>query len=126
MTRSKMEVTFNDKDKIITIKTPGAHVITLDDKSGEVTITDSNKNSVKLGKDGITLDSASNIEIKAKGNINITATGNLALKATGNATCEGLQVGFKAQTAFSAEGNASAELKSSGMLTVQGSLVKIN
>jgi Rhs element Vgr protein len=126
VTRSKMEVTFNDKDKIITIKTPGSHVITLDDKAGEVNIVDSNQNAVKLGKSGITVDSASNIEIKAKGNINITASGNLALKATGNATCEGLQVSAKAQTAFSAEGTASAELKSSGMLTVQGSLVKIN
>ena len=126
VTRSKMEVTFNDKDKIITIKTPGSHVMTFDDTAGEVTITDSNKNSVKLGKSGITVDSASNMEIKAKGNINITASGNLTMKATGNATCEVLQVSFKAQTTLSAEGTASAELKSSGMLTVQGSLVKIN
>jgi Rhs element Vgr protein len=126
VTRSKMEVSFNEKDKIITIKTPGGHVMTLNDTSGEVNITDSNKNAVTLGKSGIVLDSASQIEIKAKGNINITATGNLAMKATGNATCEGLQVGIKAQTAFSAEGNASAELKASGMVTVQGALVKIN
>ena len=121
-----MEVTFNEKDKIITIKTPGAHVITLDDTSGEVNITDSNKNNVKLGKSGMVLDSASQLDIKAKGNINITATGNLAMKATGNVTCEGLQVGIKAQSALSAEGTASAELKASGMVTVQGALVKIN
>jgi len=126
VTRSKMEVTFNEKDKIITIKTPGAHVITLDDTSGEVNITDSNKNNVKLGKSGMVLDSASQLDIKAKGNINITATGNLAMKATGNVTCEGLQVGIKAQSALSAEGTASAELKASGMVTVQGALVKIN
>jgi uncharacterized protein involved in type VI secretion and phage assembly len=126
VTRSKMEVSFNDKDKIVTIKTPGAHVVTLNDTSGEITIADSNKNTVTLGKNGIILDSASQLEIKAKGNISITATGNLALKATGNLNAEGLQVGLKAQSALSAEGNASAELKASGIVTVQGGLVKIN
>ena len=79
-----------------------------------------------LGKEGITIDSASKIDIKAKGDISITPTGNLSMKATPNATCEGLQIELKAQTKFSANGNATAELKSSGMLTVQGSLVQIN
>ena len=126
MTRSKMELTFNDEDKIITIKTPGGHTVVMDDKAQSISITDSNKNSMVLGQSGITLDSASNIEIKAKSNITITAQGNLAMKATANATCEGLQVEMKAQSAFSAQGNASAELKASGMVTVQGALVKIN
>ena len=48
------------------------------------------------------------------------------MKATANATCEGLQIELKAQTALSAQGNASAELKASGIVTVQGALVKIN
>ncbi len=125
-TRSKMELTFDETDKIVTIKTPGGHVVTLDDKAGSISITDSNKNSLVLGKEGIVVDSASNIDIKAKGNINITPQGNLAMKATANATCEGLQIDLKAQAALSAQGNATAELKSSGIVTVQGSLVKIN
>ena len=125
-TQSKMELTFDDTDKIITIKTPGGHVFVMDDKAHSISVTDSNKNSMVLGDKGIILDSASNIEIKAKGNISITPTGNLSMKATQNATCEGLQIELKAQSKFSANGNATAELKSSGMLTVQGSLVKIN
>ena len=125
-TRSKMEMTFDETDKIITIKTPGGHVVTLDDKAGSISIKDSNQNSMVLGKEGITVDSASNIDIKAKGNITIAPQGNLSMKATANATCEGLQIELKAQTALSAQGNASAELKSSGIVTVQGSLVKIN
>jgi len=125
-TRSKMELTFNDEDKIVTVKTPGGHVFVMDDKEGSISLTDSNKNSMVLGKSGITIDSASDIAIKAKGNISITPTGNLSMKATQNATCEGLQIELKAQTKFSANGNATAELKSSGMLTVQGALVQIN
>ena len=33
-TRSKMELTFDDEDKIVTIKTPGGHVFVMDDKAG--------------------------------------------------------------------------------------------
>ena len=125
-TRSKMELTFNDEDKIITVKTPGGHVFVMDDKEGSIKITDSNKNSMVFGKEGITIDSASKIDIKAKGDISITPTGNLSMKATANASCEGMQIDLKAQSTFSAKGNASAELKSSGMTTVKGSLVQIN
>ncbi len=125
-TKSKLELTFDDTDKIVTIKTPGGHIVTMDDKQGSISLTDSNKNSFVLNKQGITVDSASNIEIKAKGNITIAPQGNLSMKATANATCEGVQIELKAQAALSAQGNASAELKSSGILTVQGSMVKIN
>jgi len=126
VTKAKMELTFDETDKIVTIKTPGGHVITMDDKQGSVGITDSNKNSVKLAKEGVTIDSASTIDITAKGDITIKATGNLSLQATGNATCKGTQIELKADATLSAQGSASAELKSSGMVTVQGSLVKIN
>lgn len=126
VTRSKLEINFNDKDKVLEIKTPGGHSIKLDDKSGAVSIKDSNKNTVSLSKGGIALDSGSNIKITAKGNITIQANGNLALGAKANATMEGLQVEHKAKAKFAARGNSQAELAASGILTVRGALVKIN
>lgn len=126
VTRSKLEINFNDKDKILEIKTPGGHSIKMDDKSGAISIKDSNKNTVSLSKGGIALDSASNIKITAKGNITLQANGNLALSAKANATMEGLQVEHKAKTKFAARGNAQAEVAASGILTVRGALVKIN
>jgi uncharacterized protein involved in type VI secretion and phage assembly len=125
-TSSKLEITFDEKDKIIQIKTPGKHIITMDDKAGEISIKDSNKNTVSLSKSGITIDSATDIKMTAKGNITIQATGNLALSAKANATMEGLQVSHKAQTKFSANGTATAEVTASGMLTIRGAMVKIN
>ncbi|HND20372.1 MAG TPA: type VI secretion system tip protein VgrG [Acidobacteriota bacterium] len=126
VTKSKLEITFDEQNKIIEIKTPGKHLIKLDDKAGSITIADSNRNSVVLSKSGINLESASNINIKAKGNISLDATGNLSLSAKANATMEGLQVAHKAKAKFSANGTASAEITSSGILTVRGTLVKIN
>ncbi|HEY0406173.1 MAG TPA: type VI secretion system tip protein VgrG [Pyrinomonadaceae bacterium] len=125
-TSSLLEITFDDKDRIIQIKTPNKQTITLDDKAAEISIKDSNKNTVTLSKSGISLDSASDIKITAKGNISIQATGNLDLNAKGNATMEGLQVAHKAQTKFSANGTATAEVTASGMLTIRGAMVKIN
>ena len=125
VTSGNLEISFDDKDKIIQIKTPG-HSITMNDKSGEISILDSNKNKISLSKSGITLDSASNIKIAARGNIALEATGNLSLSAKGNASMEGAQVAHKAKTKFSANGALTAEVTASGMLTVRGGLVKIN
>lgn len=126
VTRGKLEITFDDKDKILEIRTPGQHIIKLDDKSGAVSIRDSNKNNISLSKGGITLDSASNLKIKAKGSVTIDAGTNLKLAAKANASMEGAQVAHKAKAKFSAKGNAAAEVTSTGMLTVRGTLVKIN
>lgn len=126
VTRSKLELFFDDENKLIEIKTPGKHSIRLDDKTGQITVVDSNKNSLKLAKNGVTLESASNLTIKAKANVAIEAGANLSLSAKANASMEGLQVAHKAKAKFSANGAASAELTASGMLTVRGALVKIN
>jgi Rhs element Vgr protein len=126
VTRSKLEISFDDENKIIQIHTPGKHIIKLDDKSGTLSIQDSNRNTVSLAKGGITLESASNLTLEAKGNITLQAGGNLSLKAAANATMEGLKVAHKAKSKFSATGTSGAEVTSSGLLTLRGTLVKIN
>lgn len=126
VTRSKLEVTFDDKDKIIQIKTPGGHTVTLDDKVKEITLKDSNNNSVVLGKNGITIDSASAITMTAKTNIKISAGANLSLEATANASLKAVKIAEEASAQYSMKACAMAELKSDGILTVQGVLVKIN
>ena len=126
VTKSKLQITFDDQDKIIQISTPGKHTIKLDDKTGAISIKDSNKNTVSLSKGGITLDSGSHIKITAKGNITLDAKGNLSMKAAANSSMEGVQIAHKAKAKFSAKGNATAEVTASGPLTIRGALVKIN
>lgn len=126
VTQSKLELTFNDEDKIIQILTPGGHQITLDDKATTVSIKDSNGNSATFASGGITMDSASNMTLQAKGNISVTAQGNLALKANANATMDGLKIALAAQTQFAATANAEASVSGSAMLTLKGGIVQIN
>ena len=126
VTKSKLRIDFFEDKKAVEISTPKGQSVRIDDNAGTIVVKDSNKNTATFASGGITLDSGANITLTAKGNINITAQGNLALKAQANVTVDGLQIAQKAQTSFSAEGTAEAKLTASGMLTIQGAMVKIN
>ncbi len=126
VTRSKLEVRFDEKDRVITIRTPAGQVITLNDTSGEIRIADAKQNSVTLGSGGIRIDSTSDLAITAAGRIEVKAGAGLALQSAGDVACHGLRVDLEADTALRAHGVATAELMSAGVVTVQGALVKIN
>jgi len=53
VTRSKFEVRFDDRDRVITIRTPSHQVISLNDTSGEIHLVGADQNSVTLGSSGI-------------------------------------------------------------------------
>lgn len=124
-TRSSIELTFDDKNKIFTVTTPGGRSVTLDDTAGKITITDKKK-TISMSSDLITISSDADIRMSATGNITITAGGDLTLRATGDATMSGLNVSSKASVAFAAQGGASAKLSASGNVSIQGALVGIN
>ena len=101
--RSGHEIIFNDNktsmQEKMEIKTKAGHQIVLDDSSGQekIEITD------KTSNNKITIDSVQN-------SINIECQMQLKIKAN----------------IAEIEGTGSLTLKSSGILTIQGSLVKIN
>jgi uncharacterized protein involved in type VI secretion and phage assembly len=126
VTRAKLEMTYDDTDRIIEIKTPGGHSIQLNDKTGEIKIRDSNSNSVTLAGHGIMIDSASQIEMKAKTNISIKAGGNLDMEATGHSSLQAAQISEHASAGHSVIADGTAKLTAIGPLTINGALVKIN
>lgn len=110
VTRSKMKLVFDDDKKIILIETPGGKKITMDDDKDAITIEDKHKNVITMDPDGIKIESAGKIEMKAKKDFNI----------------EGMNVNIKASAQLKAEGSAGAELSSSAVAVLKGSLVQIN
>lgn len=127
VTKNDLKIEFNDEDKILTIQTPGGNQFVLSDKDKSILLKDQNGNKMEMNNSGITLESPKDVTIKATGKINLEATQGINAKASGgDVSIEGLNVQAKAQTAFSAQGSASAELKASGMTTVKGSMVMIN
>ncbi|UXH79422.1 type VI secretion system tip protein VgrG [Roseateles amylovorans] len=126
VTRCKSRIEFNEADKIITITTPGKNKVVLSDKDKSILLEDQNQNKVELSPSGIVLDSPKNIEITAKGTITLDAVGKISVSSKADVKSAGMNVMSEAQIAFSAKGNASAELNSTGQTVVKGGLVMIN
>jgi Rhs element Vgr protein len=110
VSRSGITLLFDDDKKIVSLKTPGGNSLTLTDEDGGILLEDQNGNKLTMNSDGIALESAKEISIKA----------STDLKA------EGVNTEIKSSASFKAEGSASAEVSSSGTMTVKGSLVQIN
>ncbi len=127
------------------IKSRSGHTITLDDtqaaeqisiidKSGQKILLESGSGKEKIEiidktgkskivmdpvKQSVSIESAMDMTIKATGKIQIDGKLGISIKTdAGNLEMKG--------TMASLQGTGSAEVKSSGVLTVQGSLVKIN
>lgn len=110
VTRSEMKVLFDDDKKTINISTPAGKIITLDEDQGNIIIEDDNSNKITIDDSGITMETPKDINLKASGDVNI----------------EGMNVNVKASAEFKAEGSAGAEVSTSAIAVLKGSLVQIN
>lgn len=110
VTRSEMKLIFNDDKKSITIETPGGKKVTIDENAGAIVIEDENSNKITMDSDGVAIESGKDFSIKATGDCNIEAT----------------NINIKANAQFKAEGSAGAEVSTSAVAVLKGSLVQIN
>lgn len=110
ITREQLKVLFNDDLKTIEVVTPNGNSVLLTDDEGAIVVEDENGNKATLNSDGISLESASDINIKATGDVNI----------------EGVNINIAASAQLAADGGAGSEFTSSAVTTVKGSLVQIN
>ncbi|MBD2199389.1 MULTISPECIES: type VI secretion system tip protein VgrG [Calothrix] len=117
-TRSQMKVTFDDEKKIVSLETPGGNKIIISDEDKGIALKDQNGNTLTMNDRGIVMKSSKDITIEA--------TGKLTLKATQDASVQGLNVNVKANAQFKAEGSAGAEVSTSAIAILKGSLVQIN
>lgn len=111
----------------ITLSTTGDKLqLKLDSVETKITVHSDGKILIE-GKGGVLIDSASSkLELKG-GEVSITSTSGVKIDGgSGGVDVQtNGQLSLKGSTA-KLEGQASAEVKASGVLTVQGSLVKIN
>jgi Rhs element Vgr protein len=126
VTKNQLKVIMDDVKKCITIRTPGNHVITLNDDDGTVSIVDSNKNKMTFSSSGMVFDSPGDITIKATGNVNISAGAALAAKAGTELSAKAPNISATASMSLAMQGQATAELSSSGQTTVKAPMVMIN
>jgi Rhs element Vgr protein len=119
VTKSDLRMEFNDKDKIITIKTPGGNTITIDDKGKQIQLKDQSGNEITMDSSAITIKSAGDLKLTAAKNVSIAGS-------AGDVTLDGNNITSTAKMKFAASGNAGAEIKTSAIAVLKGSLVQIN
>lgn len=110
VSRSEMKLIFDDDKIAFSIETPAGKKVTLDEDAGTIVVEDDHSNVITLDDAGITMESAGDINIKASGDVNI----------------EGTNVAIAANAEFKAEGSAGAEVSTSAIAVLKGSLVQIN
>ncbi len=125
VTRSKLQITFDDANKILTISTPGKRVICLDDNAGKITVSDDFKNSITMSSDGITIDSSKDLVLKAAASVTVTAGTTLSMTAAQDSSLSAMGISNTATGSFQAQG-ATASLEASGITSISGAMVNIN
>jgi Rhs element Vgr protein len=128
VTRSNLQLHFDDTKMETTISTPAGNTIVLSEDQKTIVITDQSSNQITMSADGVEIKSASAIKLDAQSGVTITtASGDISLSAAGGKiSAAGQNVQIEAEAELSASGNAAATLKATGTLTIQGALVKIN
>lgn len=125
-TKSKMKLEFDDEKKIITLETPGKNRFKISDEDKAISLTDQNQNKIVMNDNGIIIESAKAITLKAKTEIKIEAGTAIETKAKTDFKLQAMNIEGKAQTTLKMAGTASAELSASGNTTVKGAMVMIN
>ena len=110
VSRSKIELLFDDEKKSVTLSTPGGNKLVLDDDAKGITIEDQNGNKIVLSSSGIKIESSKALEMKA---------------GTAGKLEAGTTLDLTASTALKLEGTASTDLKSGGVVKVAGSAIQL-
>lgn len=128
VSKSKLTLEFDDKDKKITISSPKKNSIVISEKAKGITITDQNKNSIKMSDAGIALSSKKNIKITSSGSVTISGSKGVTLEGKSGAGVKvsGSKVNIAAKTSLIAKGGSTAGLTASGKVTIKGATVGIN
>ncbi len=103
------------------------------DCQDEIEITATNKitlkvagHSIVISSKGIEISSTGDITLDAKGKAAISAVAGAELSAKADTAISGLNVKVEGQVGATVKGNATAEISSSGVTTVKGTMVMIN
>lgn len=123
--RSGHELIFDDDgtEGKVTVLSSKGHKVELDDKNDQVIISDQNsKNKIEISggtKNEIVITSdATTITLKAQGDVLIQSDMNVKVKST--------NIDLEAQAQLNIKAGAGINMKSDGLITIKGSMVKIN
>lgn len=125
VTKSKLQLKFDDEKKIITVLTPSGNTMVFSDEDEAITVSDQNSNKITMNRDGISLESPSNIAIKATQDVSIKGA-TISINGDRSIDASGGNVAISAKKSASLKGSADCAISSDGNLTAKGLMVLIN
>ena len=111
LSRSGIRLGIDDDTKAVVLETPAGNRLALSDDADSVTLADQHGNTITLDKGGITLSSAKDLVLEAGGDVVLDAGKNVKVAAGAR---------------LAATGSAGVGVESAAVLTLKGSLVRIN
>ena len=127
VTKGGVRLEFDDKDKAFKVITPGKNLLLISDKSKGVKIEDQNGNLINTSNKGISISSKKDISITASGKLELKGTkGVSATASSGDAKVDGKNVNVKGKAKVQISGSSGADIKSSGVVNIKGSMVNVN
>lgn len=125
VSREKIKMIFNDDEKSYKLETPDGKKVILNDKDGIVQVEDENGNKITFESSAVTIESASDLKIKAGGDITLEGV-NIKLTPSSQFTVSAGGSDIKAGSGSVELKSASVKVEGSGMAEIKGGLVKIN
>lgn len=110
VTRSEMKFMFDDDLISTTLETPNGNKLVMSEDEGGIILEDENGNKIQMSADGIVIESAADI----------------IMKASGDVTVEGTNLTNSASAKYAADGGSGSEVTSGGQVVIEGALVAIN
>lgn len=127
VSKSGIAVTFDDENKIWSVRTPNQNTITMSERDKQIAIKDQNENSIVLSASGIDISSAKSITISASETVSIKGTLGINMQSSaGDVTTTGLNIKESAAMQYKAQGAMTAEVSGGAQLTLKGAMVQIN
>jgi Rhs element Vgr protein len=127
VSKSGIQVKFDDENKVFTIETPSKNTMILSDEDKQITIQDQNNNSIVMSESGITIKSEKDINIEADQKVSIKGTQGVTVEASGgDVEISGMNIKETADMQYSAQGSETAQVNAGMELTLKGAMVMIN
>ena len=127
VSKEKLTLEFDEKQKAIVIKTSNKNMITISEKDKGITIEDENGNEIKTSKSGISINSKKKIKITSKDAISITGSKGVIIngKSSKGVSLDGNKVNIKSKAKVNVKGSG-LDLNGSGAVNIKGGSVNIN
>ncbi|MFH1373534.1 MAG: type VI secretion system tip protein VgrG [bacterium] len=111
VSRSEMKWYFNDDKKIFQVETPAGNKMTFSEEDRAITLQDQNGNKIEMTSDGILIESSKAVTLKAATEVELES---------------GTLFTAKGGTDLKLQGTSGAEISSTAITKVKGSMVQLN